>query len=689
MLSFLNSIVLPLLISAAIPLLIHFFNRRKVKTIQFSSLRFLKLLESQRIKHVRLYQILLILVRTLFILFLVLAFARPAVKSGLFGGSAVSSTTAVILLDDSYSMQTSSGNKNYFNKAQEYLQPILNSFKADDHIYILSPQPDSSQLQPLSLPVSSLQKQFHVKNYSPSFSPALIAAADIFNKHKNVNTELYFISDFRIPESCCKDFVKKNIFPEAVRTYFVQTGKNSSMQNVGIDTILIADQFPEINRPVTLKLYLYNYSDEQDAESVVHLFSGDKRVAMENAVIAASERKEVLLRYIPEGPGYQLLHAEIEDDDLLIDNTYYLNMHFSEKIKILAVGPAQNSVLQKALAALSSSTNIQTELTDYSAWQGKNFLSYDILLLSSPPAVNSETKRRLDAFLNSAKSLILVPGKSQSAEDFNRFCIQLQGINPAKNLISIKETGSFFTLSENFLQKPLFNTLFSSLSSKPEMPVFYKYLNINPAGEQIISFRDGSPFIQKYNLKNSTGSLIVFASALDKEWTDLPIKGLFVPVLYRLFFAAARGNNQQKSIAVSENFPLYINSLLQSRQYFIIPPEKDPYPIIPYNSPSGQYFNINSINVPGHYRIMEDDKIKDVFSVNVSSRELKKPFFDFKQLFPNAEKISDPKDLEERIINNRQGQELWLFFLTAALLMLIVEMLLIRRIESVKTKQPG
>jgi len=686
MLSFLNSIVLPLLISASIPLLIYFFNRRRAKTIAFSSLRFLKLIESRRIKHVRLYQVLLILVRMLFILFLILAFARPALKSGLTGGSAASNTTAVILLDDSYSMQTTSPEGSYFDNAKEYLQSILSSLKSDDHVYLLSPQPDSSQLKPLSLPVSGLSRQLQVKNGSPFYDEALKKAAEIFSLHKNVNTEFYFLSDFKIPKSCCKDTLADEIFSKSSKVYLMHAGENSKVHNAGIDTLYVDDQFPEINKPVTVKVFLSNYAADHDIESVVHLFNGEKRAAMENISIPASGSTEAVLRFTPEKPGYHLLHAEIDDDDLLADNSYYFTMHFSEKIKLLAVESNPASFLQKALTALSTNTNINSEITSYSGWQGKNFLSYDVMLLSAPQPVNSETKKRLTAFLSSGKSLILIPGPSQNAEDFNRIFSQLLGTQPVKNLISTTMSGSFFTLSDEFLQKPVFSRLFSSPSSQPGMPVIFKYFDFIPSGESIISLNSGSPFIQKYNINNSAGSAIVFASAMDKEWTDLPYKGLFVPLLYRLIFAAVRGNQQQKSYAVSKNLVFYNKGVLQGTSCFLKPPEGAAYPVIPADSPSGQYFNFSSIDAPGHYQLLEESKIKDVFSVNHSSRELKGPYINFEQFFPGAETIFSPKDIKEKIIENRQGLELWLLFLVAALLMLAAEMFLIRRIEGVKIK---
>ena len=101
MFTFLNSIILSALFAALIPLLIHLFNKQKTKKIKFSSLRFLKKLEKRRLKKVKIYQILLIIIRTLLIVMLVLAFARPT-----FSGAwnilqePSANTTAVIILED-------------------------------------------------------------------------------------------------------------------------------------------------------------------------------------------------------------------------------------------------------------------------------------------------------------------------------------------------------------------------------------------------------------------------------------------------------------------------------------------------------------------------------------------------------------------------------------------------------------
>ena len=91
--TFLNGAFLFAALAALLPLLIHLISRRRVATIDFSSLRFLKELERKRIRRVRLRQILLLIVRSLIILAAALSLARPTLK-GSFGGGAHAKTSA-------------------------------------------------------------------------------------------------------------------------------------------------------------------------------------------------------------------------------------------------------------------------------------------------------------------------------------------------------------------------------------------------------------------------------------------------------------------------------------------------------------------------------------------------------------------------------------------------------------------
>src|SRR6185503_20093933 len=100
--SFLNPAFLWALPVASIPVIIHLLSRRRLPEISFPTTRFLKALEPNEVRRLRLRELLLLLLRTLALLFLVLAFARPSLTPR----SAVTHAAAAvgILVDDSASM---------------------------------------------------------------------------------------------------------------------------------------------------------------------------------------------------------------------------------------------------------------------------------------------------------------------------------------------------------------------------------------------------------------------------------------------------------------------------------------------------------------------------------------------------------------------------------------------------------
>ena len=98
MLSFVNTAVLLGLLGIGLPILIHLFARQKLRRIEFSSTAFLKAIQNQTMRRMKLRQILLLVLRCLAVCLLVVAFARPTLKMGgsLAQGRAKSSVVLII-----------------------------------------------------------------------------------------------------------------------------------------------------------------------------------------------------------------------------------------------------------------------------------------------------------------------------------------------------------------------------------------------------------------------------------------------------------------------------------------------------------------------------------------------------------------------------------------------------------------
>ena len=136
--TFLNPAVLFGLFAASIPVLIHLFNLRKLKKIEFSTLAFLKELQKNRIRKIKLKQWLLLALRVLIILLLVLAFARPTLEGVAIGGTtSAAQTTAVFILDDTFSMSIVDADGSYLNQAKQSIQELVRNLQEGDEVALI------------------------------------------------------------------------------------------------------------------------------------------------------------------------------------------------------------------------------------------------------------------------------------------------------------------------------------------------------------------------------------------------------------------------------------------------------------------------------------------------------------------------------------------------------------------------
>ncbi|MCC6638009.1 MAG: BatA domain-containing protein, partial [Ignavibacteriaceae bacterium] len=189
------------LLAASIPILIHLLNLRKLKKIDFSTLHFLKLIEKQKVRRVKLIQWLLMALRVLIIAMLVLGFSRPVIQDVRIPGfTSASKTSAVIVIDDSFSMEVVDGRGSYFNQLKNGVNLILSGLKEGDDVSILFTSESYPELATPSADFLNLKKI--ISQGEPGFktgmlNSAIIKAASIIGESENLNKELYIFSDFQ------------------------------------------------------------------------------------------------------------------------------------------------------------------------------------------------------------------------------------------------------------------------------------------------------------------------------------------------------------------------------------------------------------------------------------------------------------------------------------------------------------
>ena len=469
MFTFINTTILAFIFAIAIPLLIHLFNKRRKKKIKFSSIRFLQLLEKQRLKRIKIYDYLLILIRTLIILTLVLAFARPTVKSKSFLSAKNARTTSVIILDTGINMSRYDEKGSLYIRAQSILTRLIEKFNSEDEIYIIrSGSPNK---------ISNLQSALSEPNVSyvhGKWSTAFKEAKKLFAEHPNFNQELHIISDFQFHE---ETFNSQFADLSTVRVYLIQIG-SETVSNTGIKNVEIKNQIFEANKPIQLDAQIISLSPDEVEPVEIHLFINQQRVAHQNISIEPMMTKSIPLSFSPKSPGNLSGYVEINDDDLLADNRYYFALNIPAVIKLLYVDDLPSVFLKAALTSLADQSNVQVTVERYNSWARQNLLNYDVVALSNLSELNTAGANRLRKYLEDGGALVLIPGISTTPKDFNKFASSIGLSVMIKNLMRSADRNEFFNLKQPNLSHPLFSGLFRT--SEPEIvkPKFYQYFKL-------------------------------------------------------------------------------------------------------------------------------------------------------------------------------------------------------------------
>jgi len=672
MIDFINPALLTALIAAGIPLLLHLLKKEKTRKIDFSAVRFLKQLEQQRIKQVRLYQYLIILIRTLFIIFLVLTFARPTLSGSFWGTLGQSAGTAVVILDDSYSMQTYHTVSTYFDRARETLASILPAFSEDDKVFVVTPSDAKATV--MSGPDASIS-DLSVTNQKTGLGDALAMADSLFRYYKNPNNELYIISDFNFPmsgsEAISSDF----------NGFMLPVSADESI-NSGIDSAFIKNRLIEKDKPIELNARLYNRAGN-NMETALALKDSAKTYAVDYVSLAEGEEKDISLSFTATQYGPLFLVAELDEDDLSLDNRYYIFADVPSSIRVLFINDNDAPMLRSAGEVLESRSVLEITTMSHTQWQSASLSAYNLVVVNGPEKVNTSGMSLLRQYLANGRSIVLLPGPQTSAEALNLFGQNVGVSLKADSLIST--TGqSYFSIESEKRANPLYQELFRNLSGSIDVPRFNSYLKIPSGGESLIRFRNNDTFLGSFS-SGAGGNLLLFTASFDLQNSNILVSGLFLPLLYRVFYNAGYDRGNTFSALCGERVFVRKDDIDLTQSYYLIRPGGSRESIIPEQFSDGFRFDLGSLDEPGFYRILNDrSDLLYVVTVNKASGELNKsatddPFFaGFKLLDVNDD------GLAASIRDQRRGVEFWPLFLSLALLMLLLEMFVIYKLEGKK-----
>ena len=196
-LSFFSPLFLVGLAGASIPIIIHLLNRERARRVLFSSLRFIRNAHQANVRRHKLKQLILLLMRTLMLAILALAFARPFFAQNPQIAEQGGRRNVVVVLDNSYSM----GYDDTFSKAKSEAMKLISDLNPQDTAALIFSSDTALVVKELSSEHDEVRMTLntHAKlTYNPTnYVNAIQAAADIL-KFANIGEKaVYLFSDLQ------------------------------------------------------------------------------------------------------------------------------------------------------------------------------------------------------------------------------------------------------------------------------------------------------------------------------------------------------------------------------------------------------------------------------------------------------------------------------------------------------------
>ncbi len=684
---FLNPAVLFGLLTATIPVLIHFFNLRKLKRIEFSTLVFLKELQKNKIRKIKLKQWLLLALRVFLILFLVTAFARPTLKGTAIGGTtSAAKTTAVFILDNTPSMSIVDVKGSYFNQAKAVQRLLLSQLQeGDDAALILVSDQSTDEVKSTS-DLTAFQKQVEavkISDASGVLNTAIVKAAKVFFRSNNFNKEIYILSDFqagRLSENGSLSDLSQ-LLNDKVRLYAFNF-ESKQAYNIGIDNFNLNTQIFEKYKPVSFNVTVMDYSTQPADNLVISLYINGERSAQQSISLNAGESKSLILESVVKETGFIDAYAEIEDDDILQDNRRFYNLYIAKDIPvvILTDDPADAKLLNIALTSTENALSIAQK--KFSQLSGLDLNNYSVAILIGPENLSSGIDR-LNSYLNNGGSILLMPGSKSTLQSFQNISKGLNIPVPFSAEGNIDLTNSIMKFDKIDFDHPVLQDLFANKEKENfESPeIYYHYETITHGkGESIISLNDGSAFMSEY--KMGKGKILVFNTAPVLSWSNFPIKSIFAPLINKSVYYLATKDPTQSEYFAGGNALIDLRNNFLSQIKIERPDKTDDY-IDLQDQANKNYYEYKKIDISGNYKVYSGSDILTEFSVNVDPHESVTKYIsnsefedylrkiNFKGKFITVGKNENPAKV---VIESRFGSELWKYFLFIAILLALIEM---------------
>jgi len=550
---FLTPLFLLGLLAALIPIAIHLIRKEKPPKLMFSSIRFLKKTSKKLVLFQHIQQLLLLLLRSALIALLVFAFARPLFDQSVARLLDADPKSVVILLDVSMSMRYGDS----FPDAKQAALEIIDGLTSGDEVALINFSTSVELLRELNADLDSIRNVItgldEAGYGSTRYIPNLRLADQLLENSRYENRAIYLISDFQ--ELAMDSGDEGWQLAPGVAFTGIDVGAAES-SNLVLTDVRSPEQLLEDAAEQQILARVRSTGTRYLERAEVSLSIDGELV--DRVQVNLEDRSEEVVTFTAhfDAQGTHVGEVRVSGDDFGVDNSYFFTVDVLPKIRVLLVnGEASDDWFDDeghwfGLAVSSAAQSpFLLETIEPAELSAASLRQNDVAVLLNVGNLSASQAAAITDYVESGGSLLLAPGDRVNADLFNQ---QFAAISPA--ILQGQDTlgrNDYLVIADFDRRHPILSRLHGDWSARFQS---YWLLSANAQADVLMQFDNAEPALLERAV--GEGKVILFASAMDMEWSNLPLQGLFLPFVHETLRHLVQAETKQRAYRVGDSFTL-------------------------------------------------------------------------------------------------------------------------------------
>ncbi len=562
--TFLNAALLAGVAALAIPIIIHLFHKSRFVVVKWGAMHLLEAVIRTNQRRIRIEQLILLAIRCAIPALLALAMARPVwVGAQKLLGNAKTST--IVLLDNSYSMEAGRAGLSSFSLARDEAGRVIGELKrGSDASVVLMGEGGAGLIDEPTYDTARLTQA--LAKLDAGFGTATVPASldfagNVFGQMHESSRQLVMLTDFqRVSFEATEDkqlgemIGRLKKLPIAPQITLFDVGSEAK-DNVAIESLDFSRLMVGVGQKIQIRANLHNFGDAPYPELRVYFKADGKEKSVSQIALAPHQKGQVLFSHAFDTAGSHVVEIVADADALKADNTFLASIPVRDKVPLLLVNGDPNPTPMKGetdfaeIALQPFSAAGKVELADLIATKvikadeinAKALAESAVLILANVRKLSDDQLRAIEEFVKAGGGLLIFPGDRSDPSWYNGPLFRDgKGLLPATLgplAGELKEGAPSVAIVSQRFENPaleLFNDPRNGNLSDSAIKLWFKLQEAKAATDVITLARleSGDPFLVEKPF--GEGRVIACSTALDADWSNLPMRPFYLPLLQRL-----------------------------------------------------------------------------------------------------------------------------------------------------------